>query len=100
MKYSGTKVFEVELTGTANEVQLTVRDQGAGFNVQEAMANCGGLGLLSMQERVHLVHGKFAIESQPGSGTRIIAVVPFLTATSVSPVEAEKDPAETASGVA
>jgi signal transduction histidine kinase len=31
-----------------------------------------------MQERVHLVHGRFAVDSKPGKGTRIFAAVPFV----------------------
>jgi signal transduction histidine kinase len=62
-------------TGTPDEVRLEVRDRGAGFDVQAAKQN-RGLGLVSMRERVHLVHGKFSIESRPGEGTKIIAVVP------------------------
>ncbi len=30
-----------------------------------------------MQERVHLVHGWFSVESQTGKGTKILAVMPF-----------------------
>jgi PAS domain S-box-containing protein len=75
VKYSQTHSFEVELTGTPDEVRLEVRDRGAGFDVQAAKQN-RGLGLVSMRERVHLVHGKFSIESRPGEGTKIIAVVP------------------------
>jgi len=30
-----------------------------------------------MQERVHLVRGKFSVESQPGKGTSVLAVVPI-----------------------
>lgn len=31
-----------------------------------------------MQERVHLVHGTFFVESAPGQGTRIVATVPLV----------------------
>jgi signal transduction histidine kinase len=58
-------------------VQLVVRDAGAGFDLEEARLN-GGLGLLSMQERLKLVHGRLDVESRPGEGTRIVAVVPVL----------------------
>jgi signal transduction histidine kinase len=34
------------------------------------------LGLVSMQERVHLIDGTFLVESKVGSGTRILARVP------------------------
>ena len=77
VKYSGTNQFCVDLCATEEEVQLVVRDAGAGFDVEEAKRN-RGLGLVSMQERVNLVHGRFSVESKPGQGTRIFAGVPFV----------------------
>jgi signal transduction histidine kinase len=77
VKYSGVKQFIVELSGVEGAVELVVSDAGAGFDVEEAKKN-PGLGLLSMQERIHLVHGTYSVESRPGLGTRIIAVVPFI----------------------
>ena len=60
----------------SDEIQLVVRDTGVGFDVEEVRAN-RGLGLVSMQERVHLVHGRFSVESQPGMGTTVLVLVPF-----------------------
>jgi PAS domain S-box-containing protein len=77
VKYSGTKQFFVALSATEKEIQLVVRDEGAGFDVEDARKN-PGLGLVSMQERVNLVHGRFSVESKPGKGTKISAVVPFV----------------------
>lgn len=77
VKYSGTKQFEVQLNGTADQVQLVVSDAGAGFDVEEAKKD-RGLGLVSMQERVSLMHGRFHIESKPGEGTIIVASVPLI----------------------
>ncbi len=77
VKYSGTNQFAVRILGMADCVQLVISDEGAGFDVEAAKAN-RGLGLVSMQERVHLVHGTLSIESQPGKGTKILAVVPLL----------------------
>jgi PAS domain S-box-containing protein len=76
VKYSGVSQFIVELSGVEGAVELVVSDAGAGFDVEEAKKN-RGLGLLSMQERIHLVHGTFSVESGEGQGTRIRAVVPF-----------------------
>ena len=76
VKYSKTRNFTVVLKGTVGEVQLTVADSGTGFNVEEAQRS-RGLGLVSMQERVDLMQGKFYVKSQPGSGTKIIAVLPI-----------------------
>ncbi len=84
VKYSGTKQFFVALSGTEKEIQLVVQDAGAGFDIEEARKN-PGLGLVSMQERVNLVHGTFSIESKPGKGTRISAIVPFVPEDEHSP---------------
>ena len=74
VKYSGTRHVTVTMTGTAEEVRLVVEDAGAGFDVEEAQRS-RGLGLVSMQERVNLVHGHFRIESTPGAGAKITATV-------------------------
>ena len=78
VKYSGGSQFAVALFATDDEVQLVVRDTGAGFDVEQAKKN-RGLGLVSMQERINLVHGRFAVDSKPAKGTRIFAAVPFVS---------------------
>ena len=77
VKYSGVHRFSVELRATANQIRLEVSDAGVGFNVETAMRN-GGLGLVSMPERVHLVKGAFSVESKLDVGTRIVAIVPLV----------------------
>jgi PAS domain S-box-containing protein len=80
VKYSGVSEFTVELIGVGDAVQLVVNDAGAGFDVEEARKR-RGLGLLSMQERVHLVHGTFSVQSKQGAGTQVLAVVPLTDIT-------------------
>jgi signal transduction histidine kinase len=74
-KHSGVKHFEVRLWGTSEEIHLTVKDSGAGFD-REGARESRGLGLISMEERLKLVSGTFSIESQPKRGTTIHARVP------------------------
>jgi PAS domain S-box-containing protein len=76
LKYSGVDRFSLHLWGTGDTVQLEICDFGSGFEVDQARAG-KGLGLISMQERAHLVNGSFAIESAPGDGTRILVCVPL-----------------------
>jgi PAS domain S-box-containing protein len=76
VKHSGVRKFEVDLRGTLYEIQLTVHDAGAGFDLIETMTN-PGLGLVSMQERIRLVKGTISIVSNPNSGTTIQARVPI-----------------------
>lgn len=81
IKHSGAQRFEVALRGTAGEIQLTVRDHGVGFDAGRAMIS-RGLGLISMRERVSLVHGMLLIASKPNFGTEITARVPLTEALS------------------
>jgi PAS domain S-box-containing protein len=76
-RHSGARNAQVEVSGVSGELTLIVRDDGAGFHLQESKA-VAGLGLISMRERVHLIGGEFAIESTPGAGTRIWARTPLL----------------------
>jgi signal transduction histidine kinase len=77
-KHSGVRRFEVELWGRPGEIDLTVSDSGAGFDVQAAREG-RGLGLTSMQERMKLVNGELSVESQRDRGTTIHARVPLVS---------------------
>jgi signal transduction histidine kinase len=63
------------LWGTSDEIHLTVKDSGVGFD-REAAKESRGLGLISMEERLKLVKGTLSIESQLKRGTTIHARVP------------------------
>ena len=76
IKHSGSRHFDVSLRGGLNEIQLTVRDSGIGFDPEKAMGG-GGLGLTSMKERLKLVDGKLSVKSQPLVGSTVDARVPL-----------------------
>ncbi|HXQ39580.1 MAG TPA: ATP-binding protein, partial [Anaerolineales bacterium] len=78
VKHSGVRSFTVNLQGTEESIELTVEDFGNGFEEQEAFTR-HGLGLISMRERLQLVHGELSVKSQPGVGTTIRACVPLKT---------------------
>jgi len=75
-KHSKARHYEVRLDRPASEIHLTVSDRGTGFNPEAAMSS-GGLGLVSMRERVRLVNGTIVIDSSPQRGTRIHVSVPI-----------------------
>jgi signal transduction histidine kinase len=69
----------IEISNTDTGLELVVRDDGVGFDVEKTVhqtAIVGALGLLGMKERVELVGGTLAVESSPSNGTRIRAVFP------------------------
>lgn len=76
LKHSGSAQVDVVLTGTPDGIELSVRDSGIGFDPKLAMKGTG-LGLVSMQERLKLIRGEFAISSQVNRGTAIQARVPL-----------------------
>ncbi len=60
--------------------ELTVRDNGVGFDVSSTQYSAiagGGFGLLGMQERAQLVGGTLQLTSTPGAGTCIAARFPL-----------------------
>jgi signal transduction histidine kinase len=63
----------------AETVCVEISDNGISF--KDNLMECGRprkrLGLVGMQERVGLVGGSFAIDSQRGKGTTVRAVIPF-----------------------
>jgi PAS domain S-box-containing protein len=75
-KHSGVRHCEVRFWGTSDEIHLTIKDSGAGFN-REAAKESRGLGLISMEERLKLVSGTLSIESQLKRGTTIHARIPL-----------------------
>jgi signal transduction histidine kinase/DNA-binding NarL/FixJ family response regulator len=59
------------------EATLDVRDDGAGFAPgADGSGPNGGLGQAGMRERVEALGGRLAVESAPGRGTTVAAVVP------------------------
>jgi PAS domain S-box-containing protein len=76
IKHSGMRKIDVTLRGRVDEIELTVHDFGAGFEVSTTQGR--GLGLTSMKERVRAVRGRLAVLSEPQHGTTILASVPLI----------------------
>ena len=78
VKYSGVHTFQVDLRGTSDAIELTVADTGRGFEEQDTLSR-QGIGLISMRERLQIVHGELKLQSKAGAGTTIWARVPLKT---------------------
>jgi PAS domain S-box-containing protein len=75
-KHSGMRRALVQLDENSGSLRLRVSDHGAGFD-PEANEPPQGLGLLSMQERLHSLGGELFVHSRPGGGTCIEACIPL-----------------------
>ena len=66
----------MQLRISAERIIVTVSDEGTGFDTRE-LENKEGIGMRSMEERAHLLGGRFEVYSEPGKGTEIEAWVPL-----------------------
>jgi signal transduction histidine kinase len=76
-KHAGAKRIDVLLEFAERHVQLSVLDDGRGFDSEHPPKSEGGFGLLGMRERAAQMHGQFGITSQPGEGTVITLNLPL-----------------------
>ena len=78
-KYSKADVAHLALGKTGDRMELLIRDNGQGFDLEKINSperGRRGLGLVSMKERIELSGGSFSIESTEGKGndhSRIVA---------------------------
>ncbi|HSD48103.1 MAG TPA: MASE1 domain-containing protein [Pyrinomonadaceae bacterium] len=75
-RHSGARSATISLTRQNGMLQLEVADRGKGFDV-ETFRHGGGLGLISIEERLRLLQGSCEIHSAPQCGTTLVARVPL-----------------------
>ena len=63
------------LTYEANSIQISVRDDGVGFDPELTDGN-GHLGLVTMRERAQQSGGHVRVSSSRGGGTEVVALLP------------------------
>lgn len=64
----------------ANQVRLRVQDDGRGFDsarVAQDAVQTNQLGLVGVRERAQLLGGQVTVESLPGQGSQVLAVIPL-----------------------
>lgn len=79
-KHGKATTVSMDLDRGTEDVSLSIRDDGIGFDPGRQIARAAtgiGLGLFGMQERVTLVGGTLRLWSEVGSGTEVFAYLPF-----------------------
>ncbi|MBK8986525.1 MAG: GAF domain-containing protein [Chloroflexi bacterium] len=79
-KHAQATWMKVTLNLELDMIILLVEDNGEGFSppdIEESLPTQGA-GLVGMIERLEMVNGRLHIESIPGQGSRLTAVVPFM----------------------
>ena len=77
-KHASASHVTVDLKESSDEITLTIRDNGCGFNPEKIgiKSKHWGMGLLGMHERAAALSGNVTIKSESGKGTTIMAALP------------------------
>lgn len=75
LKHAAATKVTIRICATGDRVELEIADDGRGFDTSAGPQN-GGLGLHTMRERVEQLDGTLSIQSKPGQGTHVHAMVP------------------------
>jgi PAS domain S-box-containing protein len=89
VKHAKTRSAVVNLRRFDGTLQVTVSDQGSGFDpATMPLAGEGGrgFGLLGIQERSKYMGGTLEIESYPGQGSRFVLTMPVIAAAKIEPI--------------
>ncbi len=79
-RHSGATSAAISLKRVNGTLELKVSDSGKGFDVEKFRKD-GGLGLVSIEERLRLLQGTCEIDSSPQKGTTLVARVPLTNHT-------------------
>jgi PAS domain S-box-containing protein len=76
-RHSEAKRAHIKLKQIGDSLELSISDDGRGFEPEQVKASGQGLGLISMEERVHFVGGTLRIEAMPNQGTTLRVQIPL-----------------------
>ncbi len=75
IKHSEATIAEINLVEKDKKLLLSIKDNGKGFDTLK-MSHKDGLGINQIDARIHMMSGKFIIDSHKGKGTKISIELP------------------------
>lgn len=77
IKHAQAKHIDVEANLNNGMLQLSVKEDGIGFDYESMKKASPGMGLASLQKRIALINGTINIYSEPKMGTSITIEIPY-----------------------
>jgi signal transduction histidine kinase len=77
LKHAGATAIIVQLVRHPDSINITVEDNGVGFDNKPESFPHDGIGLNNIASRVEYLHGTFDIDTGKGKGTTIIINIPY-----------------------
>ncbi len=75
VRHARAKNALLSLSYSKDQIQLTIEDDGEGFDPHNIPP--GRFGLVGLNERTHMLGGNLTLESSPGGGTRVEVTIPL-----------------------
>jgi signal transduction histidine kinase len=88
LRHAQAKHLWLRLFSIEGRLALSVRDDGAGFDLEAARRRAvvgGNLGVVGMEERIALAGGSLELRTAPGQGTILLATFPLSAKKSAQP---------------
>jgi two-component system, sensor histidine kinase LadS len=76
IKHSDAAEAVIKIKKAENQVVISIKDDGRGFDTNNVKSNGGGLGLSGLRERTNMLGGAISINSSIGNGTEIKVILP------------------------
>lgn len=77
VRHAEATCIDVSIDQDDEHLELTIKDNGRGFNEKDLPKEKKGMGLFNIRKRVVLIAGEIDINSSPGTGTEIKIVTPY-----------------------
>lgn len=75
VRHAGATQIDIIFSCQAQQLKLQINDDGHGFEPTAAQHSNGGIN--GMRKRLAAVGGTLSIESRPGQGSRLLAIIPI-----------------------
>ena len=76
LKHAGASILDIAMIGGSREVDITIEDNGAGFDMKKGNAKVSN-GMKNIRSRIQYLNGTLDMSSQPGKGTMIALYIPL-----------------------
>ncbi len=80
VRHAAAHALKIDLEARDGHLMIAIADNGSGFDASSTVFDLrqrASLGIASMRERVAEIGGEFTIESAPGGGTAVRALMPW-----------------------
>lgn len=75
IKHSNCNTINITLSNTLKKLNLSLQDDGNGFDVSKNIDN--GIGLSNIKKRIDIIGGTYTLESQSSIGTKLTLEIPL-----------------------